>query len=157
MAVAAKAANESAPQLVMTRVFDAPRERVFDAWLDPAQVALWMGTTGVRPEVKEWNTKPGGAYAIAMVGTDSGNIWMVRGVFREIKAPERLVFTWTWDHDKTSDTLVTVTLRALGAKTELTLKHEFFSSTEWRDRHSHGWVGSFDNLTALLSGNPVKR
>jgi uncharacterized protein YndB with AHSA1/START domain len=157
MALAAKAANESDTTLVMTRVFDAPRERVFEAWMDPKQIALWLGTKGVRPVVKEWNPKPGAAWRVEMVGTDSGNVWTVRGVFREIMAPERLVFTWTWEHEPASDTLVTVALRAIGTKTELTLKHERFSSTEWRDRHSHGWVGSFDNMAALLAGTPVQR
>jgi len=83
--------------LVITRQFDAPRERVFDAWLDPAQIAKWIGPRSVKAEALELRPQAGGAYRIDMKGVDGTNGPVVGGIYREIIRPERLVFTWKWE------------------------------------------------------------
>jgi uncharacterized protein YndB with AHSA1/START domain len=141
--------------LAITRVFDAPREAVFAAWTDPAQMSEWMGPGEIRGEVETLDPRVGGAYRIVMRGTPAGNL-AVRGTYREIDPPARLVFTWAWEEDAVThraghETLVTVTLRAVGSRTELTLLHERFDTETSRDSHNGGWTGVFDKLTKHLA------
>jgi uncharacterized protein YndB with AHSA1/START domain len=78
--------------LVITRIFDAPRELVFKAWTDPKHMAQWWGPKGFTNPVCEMDVRPGGALRIVMRAPDGINYPMT-GVFREIVEPERLVFT----------------------------------------------------------------
>ncbi len=142
--------------LVITRSFDAPRERVFDAWLDPAEIGKWIGPRSIRAEVLESSPKVGGRYRIHMRGTDGSDGPIVSGFYREIIRPERLVFTWAWEtaHSRGmpgDETIVTLTFRERGGKTEMTLRHEGFAAKESRDSHDKGWNGSFDKLAELLA------
>lgn len=157
----AAAARKADLTLVVTRTFDAPREAVFKAWTDPAQIARWIGPRSVKAEVKQMDARPGGAYRIAMHG-QSGAINIVAGVYREVVPPERLVFTWAWEddgaaHKKGHETVITITFKAVGRKTEMTLRHERFDNKASRDSHGQGWAGSFDKLADLLAGRPNGR
>ena len=143
--------------LVITRVFDAPPETVFKAWTDPEKIVQWFGPPGVRAEVNEMDARQGGRYRITMRGEESGGLWIVAGVYREITPPRRLVITWTWQNDTPEhrgghEMLVTVTFQAKGRRTEMTLRQERLESAEARDSHARGWNGSFDRLTAMLAG-----
>src|SRR5688572_22323983 len=89
-------AGDASTTLVMKRSFDAPREKVFDAWMDPKQLGKWMGPSGVRAEAPLLEPKVGGRYRIVM-HLDSGATPAVGGVYREIARPDRLVFTWAWE------------------------------------------------------------
>src|SRR5260370_33633751 len=84
-------ANEE-QELVLTRVFDAPRELVFKVWTDPEHVALWWGPHRFTNPVCELDLRPGGAILIHMRGPD-GVVYRMTGVYREVVEPERLVFT----------------------------------------------------------------
>lgn len=72
--------------------------------------------------------------------------------------PARLVFTWTWessDRDRLGlrefyETFVTIELRTVSESTELTLAHEFFPTTEERDKHQSGWTGCLTRLSKVL-------
>lgn len=141
--------------LAITRTFDAPREAVFAAWTDPAQFTRWMGPGDMRAEVTALDARVGGAYRVVMHGIPGGGHLAVRGTYREVEPPSRLVFTWAWEEDAATrktghETLVTLTLRALGARTELTLRHERFDSETSRDSHNKGWAGVFPKLEAFL-------
>lgn len=141
--------------LIITRLFDAPRERVFDAWIDPKQISKWIGPRTVRPEARVLEPKVGGRYQIHMRREDGADGPIVGGVYREIKRPERLVFTWMWDPafpmaHAGHEMLITLTFRSVGAKTEMTLRQETFDSTESRDSHNQGWNASFDKLGEQL-------
>jgi uncharacterized protein YndB with AHSA1/START domain len=141
--------------LVITRTFDAPRERVFDAWLDPAQIGKWIGPRSVRAETKELSPKAGGHYRIHMRGADGSDGPVVAGTYREILRPERLVFTWKWETGHPmgasgQETLITLSFRDRSGKTEMTIRHELFASKESRDSHDQGWNASFDRLAELL-------
>src|SRR4029077_6275044 len=78
--------------LLLTRILNTPRERVWKAWTDPKQLALWWGPSGFSNPVCEIDLRPGGAPRIDMRGAD-GIVYPMVGVYREIVAPERLVFT----------------------------------------------------------------
>jgi uncharacterized protein YndB with AHSA1/START domain len=144
--------------LTITRIFDAPREAVFNAWIDPRQIASWLGQRGVRVECTEMQPYPGGRYRL-VVRDDAGNENIVGGVFEEVTSPARLVFTWAWQNrtGAIGDTLVTVTFVAIGTRTEITLHHERFSTAEFQGRHQDGWNASFDNLAEILAGHVVVR
>ena len=84
-----------------------------------------------------------------------GEFYTTVGTYREVKAPERLVFTWAFEKDGSGDEfgeieppemLVTIELRAHGKQTELTLTHEKFASVESRDRHQDGWTRCLTEL-----------
>src|SRR5437868_7359642 len=79
-------------ELTITRIFDAPRELVFKAWIDPKHVAQWWGPKGYTNPVCELDVRPGGAMNITMLGPD-GVLIPTRGIFQEIVEPERIVFT----------------------------------------------------------------
>jgi uncharacterized protein YndB with AHSA1/START domain len=142
--------------LLITRTFAASRERVFDAWLDPKQIAKWIGPRTVRPEVTEMFAKGGGRYRIHMRRDDGADGPVVGGQYREILRPERLVFTWMWESahpmgHEGHETTITLTFRDLGGKTEMTLRQEIFDSKDSRDSHSQGWTASFDKLAEMLA------
>ena len=151
---AAKAVSDLS--LVITRSFDAPRERVFDAWLDPAQIGKWIGPRNIRAEATELTPKVGGRYRIHRHRDDGAGGPIVSGMYREIVRPERLVFTWAWETEHSQgmpgdETVVTLTFRERGGKTEMTLRHEGLPTKESRDSHNHGWDGSFDKLADALT------
>jgi uncharacterized protein YndB with AHSA1/START domain len=151
----AKAAVKSADTaLSITRILDAPRERVWRAWSDPAEASRWLGPGGWTGTFKSSNLNPGGSYTIEMKHED-GDEMVAEGKFREVVPMERLVYTWAWrgeDGKPGHETLITVTFKSVGSKTELTLRHEGFETKESRDNHDIGWKGCFDKLEELLAG-----
>jgi uncharacterized protein YndB with AHSA1/START domain len=79
-------------ELVITRLIDAPRERIFAAWTDPKQLARWWGPHGMTTPVCEMDLRPGGVFRTVMRARD-GTEYPHAGVFLELVAPERIVFT----------------------------------------------------------------
>jgi uncharacterized protein YndB with AHSA1/START domain len=89
----------------------------------------------VRADLRE-----GGRYRITVRELPDGEPYGVVGTYREVRPPERLVFTWSWDNaPETGETLVTVEFRDLGASTEVVLTHDLFKTEEQRSRHETGW------------------
>src|SRR5207253_2048068 len=110
--------------LVLTRVSDAPRERVWKAWTDPRQIAQWWGPAGFTNPRCEVDVRPGGVLRIDMRGPD-GTVYPMAGVYREVVAPERLVFTGSALDEKGKplfEVLNTVIFAEQGGKTKLTIK-----------------------------------
>ena len=142
------------PELVITRTFDAPRALVFEAWTEASHLQHWHGAPmGFTVTVKESDVRPGGAYRIVMRSPE-GVDHALQGIYKEVIAPERLVFTHTWldANDKPGkETLVTITFSAIGDKTEITLHQTGFGSVASRDGHHDGWSSTFDRLSAYLS------
>ena len=116
-------APSAAPELVIMRVFDAPRHLVFEAWTQPEQLAAWWGPQGFTTVDYAMDVRPGGAWFRRMRSPE-GELFVKRGVYREVVAPERLVFTYVneaADGTLDQETLVTVTFAEEGARTRLTL------------------------------------
>lgn len=91
------ARNEHTPgpqqaQLTLTRVFDAPRELVFDVWTDPKHVAQWWGPEMFTTPVCRVDARPGGELYIVMRGPD-GQDYPLKGVYQEVLRPKRLSYT----------------------------------------------------------------
>jgi glutathione S-transferase len=138
--------------LSIARRFRAPRARVWAAMTDPKEVAQWFGPRGARCVRSEGELRVGGRYSLECV-TGEGNAFALDGEYREIRAPERLVYSWIWRQGGMAgfETVVTLDLVALGpAETELRVRHELFSDTTWRNRHGIGWGGGLDRLDARL-------
>ena len=139
--------------LTMSRRFTAPRERVYAACADGAQVARWFGPESVTCTVHEWDARVGGQYRLTMNHAD-GDTTDLSGVFREISPPERLVYTWTWGGEggmAGRETLVTLEFEDAGDATVLHLNHALLPNENAAQMHSKGWGGSFNCLDAVLA------
>ena len=147
----AKAQISPDTTLQVKRTFAAPRERVFRAWTEPTELAQWFRPTpDHRTVVPEMELRVGGRYAIE-IHHKGGNVHKVSGTYREIKAPEKIVFSWAWEHDRASESVVTVEFFDLGPSTEVSITHEQLPSTASRDQHIGGWTGCFDQFAQYLS------
>ena len=144
--------------VVITRVFDAPRELVWKAWTDPRHVAQWWGPQGFTNPVCEMDVRPGGALRIVMRAPDGAEHPM-RGVFREILEPERLVFTAVAEDENGSpllEALTTVTFAEQGGKTKLNVHARAVGLAVVAERMLEGmqagWTQSLERLEAHLAG-----
>ncbi|HUY28966.1 MAG TPA: SRPBCC domain-containing protein [Candidatus Binataceae bacterium] len=141
-------------ELVITRIFDAPRKVVYQAWADPEQMVKWLGPKGFTGKIIKMDARPGGAYRFYMRDPEGGDHWQ-QGVFREIVEGERIVQTYAWadaDGNPTRpETLLTVTFEDHGAKTKLTLHQAVFESVTARDMHRGGWTSALDRLEEVLA------
>src|SRR4029453_17854672 len=96
MAVSTSATTTSAErELILTRVFDAPRSLVFKAWTEPEYLVRWWGPQGFTTTIIRNAVRPGGAYRVHMRGPEGDDHWP-QGVYREVVEPERLVMTGRW-------------------------------------------------------------
>ena len=123
-AKSSSAAGQARQELLLTRIYGAPRGLVFKAWTDPKQVARWWGPRGFTNPVCELDVRAGGLIRIDMRGPN-GTIYPMKGVFHEIVEPERLVFTSTAMEDENGKPLLeilnTVTFEDYNGLTKLTL------------------------------------
>jgi uncharacterized protein YndB with AHSA1/START domain len=119
--------------ILMTRVFDAPRELVFDAWTDPRHVGQWWGPRGFTTTTFEMDVRPGGEWRFVMHGPD-GRDYPNRIVFSEVVRPQRLAYAHRGDDESEPVSFqVTVTFDDVGGRTRLTMRSQFPSAEE-RDR-----------------------
>ena len=147
---------DALPEVMIKRTFNAPRAKVFRAWVDSKQMAQWFGPKGFDNPVCELDVRPGGKLKIEMRGPD-GTIYLCHGTFHEIVEPERLVFTsQAIDDDGTVliEAINTVTFADVGDKTALTLHARVVKVTglgaQYVKGMNQGWGQSLDKLEALL-------
>lgn len=140
----------------LTKLIRAPRERVFDAWLDPnLRKQWWCAAPDMECPSAEIDATVGGGYRVAMRKGDEQ--WVTFGEFIEIDRPNKLVFTWNWEHDPAfgADSRVTLTLHetTFDSKpaTELVLLHEKLVSPHERSEHTVGWIGCLRSLGTALA------
>ncbi len=135
------------------RVFDAPRELVFQAWTEPARFAKWFGLrdSTIPLESVAMDVRPGGAWRATMIaGPDRTEIqW--KGVYREVVAPERLVFTLS-DQPGDDVEVVTIVLTDLGGRTEMVFQQRGGHLTEeGYARAGEGWSAFFERLAEQVA------
>ena len=136
--------------LHLKRTLAASREKVFRAWTDPEALKRWWGPEGFSTPTVEIDLRVGGKYRIAM-RSPHGDTYQLVGTYREVRPPEKLVYTWAWEAEpEQGETLVTVEFLDRGDSTEVVLTHELFPSEKVRDEHSKGWTGSLDRLPQAL-------
>ncbi len=144
-------------ELTITRILDAPRALVFKAWTEAGHLAQWWGPKGFTNPVCEIDLRPGGALRIVMRAPD-GAEYPMKGIFREIVPPERLVFT-NIAVDAAGNSLLegltTVTFAERGAKTKLTLQTRAVALVAQAERMvggmEAGWTQSIDRLAAYVA------
>ena len=143
--------------VVLTRVFDAPRALLWKAWTDPKMMAQWFGPRGFTSSVPELDVRVGGALRIVMHGPD-GNDYPMKGVFREVIAPERLVFTNIAIDDQGNHLLegeTAVTFAEQDGKTTLTLKTHAVGLVPLAPTMlagmEAGWTQSIDKLAEVAA------
>ena len=158
MNTAVKTAPHGERTVTITRVFGASRDLVWRAWTDPKHMAQWFGPRMFTSSVSELDVRVGGNLRIVMHGPD-GNDYPMKGVFREVKAPERLVFT-NIALDKNGNHLLegetTVVLEAQGDRTKLTLtthaKGLVPAAPQMLAGMQTGWSQSLDKMAEMLAG-----
>ena len=138
--------------LVVTRTFDAPRERVWRAWSDPDEVMKWWGPQGFTVASLRFEPRVGERYRIEMVPPD-GDPFHLTGEFREVEPPARLAFTFSYENPDPDDVenLVTLSFRGMGESTEVAFAQGPFKTEARRALHRDGWGDSFDRLERQLS------
>jgi uncharacterized protein YndB with AHSA1/START domain len=148
--------DTSGREIVITRVFDAPRELVWEAWTDPKHLMLWFGPHGFTNPVCEVDLRPGGVWRHVMRGPD-GNDYPMIAIFREVLAPERLVFvSYVPDRENSLFEILNIaTFTEQGGKTKFTLEaHVLKSTPEAAPMHAGmeaGWSQSLEHLAGLLA------
>ena len=164
------------PEFVITRVFDAPREVVWKAWTEPERLTQWWGPKGCTIRLVKLDVRPGGIFHYAMQFKAGNDMWG-RFIYREIAAPERIVFVNSFSDANGGITrapfaqlkqawplevLNTVTFTEQGGKTTLTLrggpinvtKEEIETFAAMFDSMRQGFGGSFDKLAEHLATAP---
>jgi uncharacterized protein YndB with AHSA1/START domain len=151
-------------ELVITRVFDAPRELVWKAWTEPERFMRWWGPKIFTSPRCEIDLRVGGRYLWCMRWPD-GRENYTTGEYREVVPFERLVFTdcfadadgnvvpathYGMSADFPMQTQVTVTLEEHEGKTRMTLTHAGLPGGEFGEMAGAGWNESFDKLAASL-------
>lgn len=144
-------------ELTLTRVFAAPRALVFQAWTDPRHLAQWWGPKGFTNPVCEVDARVGGSLRIVMRAPDGAEYPMI-GVFREVVAPERLVFTnipVDAEGKPLMDGLTTVTFAEHGQGTKLTVHTRAVGLVDYAARMLEGmeagWGQSLDRLVDYVA------
>ena len=148
-------------RLEVRRTFAAPREKVFAAWAQGDRLEQWMCKDESAHTVihHEQDIRTGGRYLMEVRDPHKKETYWGRGVYREVKPPEKIVFSWSWTketqdgpqlHPDSPETQVTVEFFARGNSTEVVLTHAVFGSAKDRDDHQQGWNGCFDLLAKVL-------
>jgi uncharacterized protein YndB with AHSA1/START domain len=144
--------------LIIKRVLNAPPERAFRAWTSVEHIKQWMRPEpGMVVPLASMDLRVGGKYRIQMKKPD-GEFFTAVGEFREVKAPERLVYTWDWEKDGSGTefgeaegkpSLITVEFLKQGERTEMVLTHSRFATVESRDNHAVGWSRIVDSFAIV--------
>jgi uncharacterized protein YndB with AHSA1/START domain len=149
-----KATTPSDREIVLTRLFDAPRNLVFDAMTKPEHVRKWWGCLDERYQVVECeiDLRPGGAWRFAGRGPQGAYVFY--GVYREVNKPERLVFTEIYEPYPDVESVVTSVFTEEGGKTRLTATCQY-PSLEVRDMvlgtgMTGGAATSYDRLEEVV-------
>ena len=151
----------TAPQFSISRIFDAPRPLVWQAWTEEADAADWWHPRGIsiKPGSVSLDLRVGGRYTYTMVNEADGSEYPTTGVYREIVEPERLVYTWAspGDDDATAP-VITVILREIdGDRTEMLFHLLGIAAEPGDDNVYDGWDSAFDLLAEHLAASPGRR
>lgn len=146
---------EASPDVVrIIRIIDAPREEVFSAWTEPEQLRRWWGPGEFSCTEADVDLRQDGTYRLVMQ-PPGGEAFVLGGTYREVVAPQRLVYTWRWETGAAADgseSLGKVEFHAHGDQTEVMLTHSEFPETHGAAPYQLGWEGGFVKFERLLGG-----
>jgi len=164
MAKGSVISEQGKQEVFIARLFDAPRELVWQAWTDPQHFMLWWGPKDYTCPFCEMDFRIGGKYLNCMRSPEGKEYWGT-GVFREIIPMERLVFTDSFADEQGNvvhasyygmsldfplEMLVTVTFEDQDGKTKMTLRHTGLPAGPESEGTHQGWSESFDKLAESL-------
>lgn len=142
--------------LQIERIFDAPREQVWKAWTDKDMILQWGGPRDYPLVRTEADIRPGGKWHSVLRSIEDRRELPQGGVYKEVKEPELLVFTFAWEmpDEENFETLVSVRFEELeDGKTKMHFRQKLFNTVENRDGHNGGWNSAFDRLEEFLLNN----
>ena len=161
---------QSAPEasslsLTQTRLIRAPREKVYEAWTNPAIMKQWFGSAAMVCTGAVLDVRAGGSYRIEAVRTDApamegvtgedmcagSSFSAVVGSYTKVVPNTLLQFTWTPAWAPEEHSVVTVSLKDAPGGTELTILHEKFASEASRDAHNTGWTFALNSIDRVLT------
>lgn len=157
-------------ELILTRVFDAPRELVFKVWTDPAHFGNWWGPKGFSLNIAKMDVRPGGMFLGSQKSPEGHELWG-KFVYHEVIAPEKLVFVQSFsdeggntvrapfDPNWPLEIINILTLTEENGKTSLTLRGGPYNATQeernafegMRPMVQQGFDGTFEQLDDYLS------
>jgi len=148
-------ADPSLPTIRIIRDFDAPREKVFRAWIEPELVAQWLGPKSTTMRIDQWDARTGGNYRYAAL-QDGEEIAAFYGSFHDVRPNERLVQTFTWEGMPDGVSLDTMTFEDLGDGRTRTIGLSVVDNFEARDAimasgMEVGVYEGYEKLDALLA------
>ena len=136
----------------MSRVLRAPPATVFEALVRPELLQRWMCPENFTVAMVETDPRPGGRFRIAM-RNPNGSLFPATGTYTEVRAPELLAFTWTWETGHVMagvETSIRIELSAQGAHTFLLMTHFGLPTEDERAGHQGGWTGALTHLERLF-------
>ncbi|MGO1769125.1 MAG: SRPBCC family protein [Microbacterium sp.] len=144
------------PEFSLTRTLDAPRELVWRAWTDEAELVHWLHPFGVSTHSVAFDVREGGRYRYTMVNDTTGEEYPTGGTFLEVDPIERLVFTWADPAAPTEQApVVTLTLTEQGERTELVFHLRGIAGAPGDDGVHDGWDEALTNLERRLDGTAL--
>jgi uncharacterized protein YndB with AHSA1/START domain len=133
---------------VVRRRMPAPREVVFDAWIDPEGIREWMCPGNATSTEAVLDVRVGGSFRIVMKAPDKDHVQV--GKYQVVDPPQKLVFTWSSEDNPSAVTLVTVEFLAHGDESELVITHEKFIKPDVAKRYEGGWGTIADKLAGYV-------
>ena len=139
--------------IAITRIFDAPRERVWREWTEPERFADWFGGTAceVPLESISMDVRPGGSWRALMLCDGGRREIRWKGDFREVVEPERLVFTISDRPDEVYELIVVVLVELADGRTEMRFEQRGDRTPEEYERTAQGWGTFFDRIAERLA------
>ncbi|MCG6166973.1 SRPBCC domain-containing protein [Leptospira sp. FAT2] len=156
--------NRTKDELVITRLFNAPREAVFDAWTNPEQVMKWWGPKNFTTPYCKMDFRVGGRYVFCMRAPDGNEFWST-GEYKEIVRPEKIVKTDSFADSNGNPVpashygiegewpevlLISLLFEDQQGKTKFTLRHTGIPGAEVSEMTGASWNESLDKLEAIL-------
>jgi uncharacterized protein YndB with AHSA1/START domain len=135
--------------VVVRRTIAASAEELFDAWLDPDALSMWMRPGSIVRTQAKVDARVGGRYEIFMQSDASD--YPHSGEYRVIDRPRRLVFTWQSQGTQGRETVVTVDFLPTDQRTEVVITHERLPEAA-RESHTSGWTSGIERLDRFMAG-----
>ena len=133
--------------LRMRRTFDAPAQRVFDAWTSEEVMRRWWHAQhDWETTVAEVDLRVGGAVRVVMRNPHEDTEYGGGGVYTAIEPPRRLAFTWIWDNEPSREQLIEIEFDEADGRTAVSFTHSGLWDEESVRSHESGWGRAFDNL-----------
>ena len=139
--------------LRIERAFDAPVERVFDAWTSEEVLRRWLyGMPGWETPTAEVDLRVGGKIRIVMRDPSDGTEAGATGKYTVVEPPRKLVFTWIWDHHPEQPQLIELEFSERDGTTTVMMTNSSIPTEELWESQQRGWNVCYDNLERMLAG-----